>query len=211
MNTFLFDFDGTLVDSMPTFVSIMLRILDENHIPYQDDIISIITPLGYVGTAQYYRKIGLDLTEEEILTVMRDQAIDAYSHTIPAKETVFSTLQTMKKRGDHLHVLTASPHSMLDPCLKRLGIDVFFENIWSCDDFNTTKSDPKIYEMAAAKIGCPQKDILFVDDNYHAIKTAKYAGVKTCGIYDATSEQYEQKIRSLADYYVRTFSELLLI
>ena len=28
--TYLFDFDGTLVDSMPTFVSCMLRILDEN-------------------------------------------------------------------------------------------------------------------------------------------------------------------------------------
>ena len=27
---YLFDFDGTLVDSMPTFVSSMLRILDEN-------------------------------------------------------------------------------------------------------------------------------------------------------------------------------------
>ena len=27
-DTYLFDFDGTLVDSMPTFVSAMLRILD---------------------------------------------------------------------------------------------------------------------------------------------------------------------------------------
>ena len=27
MKTFLFDFDGTLVDSMPTFVSVMMRIL----------------------------------------------------------------------------------------------------------------------------------------------------------------------------------------
>lgn len=29
-NAFLFDFDGTLVDSMPSFVSLMFRILDEN-------------------------------------------------------------------------------------------------------------------------------------------------------------------------------------
>ena len=32
----LFDFDGTLVDSMPTFVAVMLRILDENNIKYED-------------------------------------------------------------------------------------------------------------------------------------------------------------------------------
>ena len=30
--TYLFDFDGTLVDSMPTFASVMLRILKENDI-----------------------------------------------------------------------------------------------------------------------------------------------------------------------------------
>lgn len=50
-NTFLFDFDGTLVDSMPAFVSVMLRILDENDIKYEQDIVKIITPLGYLGTA----------------------------------------------------------------------------------------------------------------------------------------------------------------
>ena len=30
MSTYLFDFDGTLVDSMPVFISAMLKILDEN-------------------------------------------------------------------------------------------------------------------------------------------------------------------------------------
>lgn len=43
---YLFDFDGTLVDSMPTFVSAMLRILDENHISYDNGIIKIIPPWG---------------------------------------------------------------------------------------------------------------------------------------------------------------------
>ena len=34
MKTYLFDFDGTLVDSMPTYITAMLRILDENNISY---------------------------------------------------------------------------------------------------------------------------------------------------------------------------------
>ena len=50
--TYLFDFDGTLVDSMPTFVAVMLRILDERGIKYGDDIVKIITPLGYRGYIQ---------------------------------------------------------------------------------------------------------------------------------------------------------------
>ena len=51
---YLFDFDGTLVDSMPTFCSCMLRILDENHIAYPADITKTITPLGLNGTATYF-------------------------------------------------------------------------------------------------------------------------------------------------------------
>ena len=47
--TYLFDFDGTLVDSMPAYISVMLRILDENNIKYESDIIKIITPLGYAA------------------------------------------------------------------------------------------------------------------------------------------------------------------
>ena len=42
MNIFLFDFDGTLVDSMPTYVSSMLRILDENGVAYTEDIVKTI-------------------------------------------------------------------------------------------------------------------------------------------------------------------------
>ena len=43
---YLFDFDGTLVNSMPTFGSVMQRILDENGISYGDDIIKIIYLFG---------------------------------------------------------------------------------------------------------------------------------------------------------------------
>ena len=46
MKTYLFDSDGTLVDSMPTFCRTMLRILDEHGIKYGSDITKIITPLG---------------------------------------------------------------------------------------------------------------------------------------------------------------------
>ena len=41
----ILDFDGTLVDSMPTYAGVMLRILDECGVSYGDDLVKIITPL----------------------------------------------------------------------------------------------------------------------------------------------------------------------
>lgn len=211
MKYYLFDFDGTLVDSMPSFISVMLRILDENGIEYGEDIIKTITPLGYVGTARYYIDLGVPMTEGELVRTMNDYALDDYAYRIPAKNSVIETLKELKNRGASLNVLTASPHSMLDPCLKRLGVFGLFDNVWSCDDFKTTKADPGIYRSAAERIGAKVGDILFLDDNFNADRTAKSAGMKVCGVFDESSAEYEESIREISDFYIRDFSELLTI
>ncbi len=211
MKAYLFDFDGTLVDSMPTFVEAMLQILKDTNIPYGEDIISTITPLGLLGTAEYYLQIGVPLTKEEIIEKMKEAMLDAYFYHIPAKEHVVNTLHILKEQGANLNVLTASPHITLDACLKRLGIWDLFDNIWSCDDFATTKSNPQIYHQAAKKIGLPVEEILFLDDNLHALQTAQSAGMKVCGVYDASSAEYAHQIKQQADGYVNDFAELLTL
>ncbi len=209
MNTYLFDFDGTLVDSMPTYVSAMLRILDENGIKYDNTIVKIITPLGLLGTADYYIGLGIDKTREELIMQMKKYMYEEYLYNIPAKENVIETLKTLKEKGAGLNVLTASPHATLDPCLKRLGIFDLFDNVWSCDDFGTTKADPEIYVKAAEKIGKRVEDILFLDDNYNADVTAKKAGMKVCAVYDESSKEYVDEMKAATDYYIYKFSELL--
>lgn len=208
-NIYLFDFDGTLVDSMPSYVSVMLRILDDNNITYDDDIVKIITPLGYKGTAAYFKKLGIALSEEEMISLMNKYAYNEYAYNILAKTNVISVLKELKAKGADLNVLTASPHSVLDPCLKRIGIYDLFTNVWSCDDFATTKADPDIYVRAAQRMGKAVEDVLFLDDNYNADKTAKSAGMKVCGVFDPSSEEYTDEIKSVSDHYIYDFSQLL--
>lgn len=209
IKAYLFDFDGTLVDSMPTYVNSMLRILDENGIEYGEDIIKIITPLGLMGTANYYKQLGVKGEVEDIIMKMKEYMYYEYLNNIPAKDNVISVLKTLKEKGAKLNVLTASPHVTLDPCLKRLGLFDLFHNVWSCDDFATTKADPEIYVKAAEKIGEKVQDVLFLDDNYNADKTAKKAGMQVCGVYDDSSKDYIEEMKTVGDYYIYNFKELL--
>ena len=207
---YLFDFDGTLVDSMPAFISAMLRILDENHISHHKSIIKTITPLGLNGTADYYiNELGLDVPKEKLLCLMKDYMLDAYFNTIPAKPNVISVLKELKRNGASLNILTASPHITLDACLKRLGMWELFDNIWSCDDFQTSKADPQIYVMAAEKLNAAVEDVLFLDDNINADQTAKAAGMQVCGVYDESSKDYVEQMKAATDYYIYDFQELL--
>ena len=63
MNTYPLDFDGTLVDSMPTYVSAMLKILEDNHISYDNDITKIISTsvmLDYINEDDFNKKINFN-------------------------------------------------------------------------------------------------------------------------------------------------------
>ena len=208
---YLFDFDGTLVDSMPVYAAMMLQILEENNVPHDKDIIKVTTPLGYPGTAKLFHEMGLDKPVEEIIAIMNERAVKAYTYDVEAKEHVISALRRLKARGDDLNVLTASPHAMLDPCLRRLGVWELFSNIWSCEDFGTTKADPDIYRMAAERIGRPVEEIWFLDDNIGADRTAKAAGMRVCGVYDASSAEYAQEMKKVCDAYIEDFSWIELL
>ena len=206
--SYLFDFDGTLVDSMPTFISCMLRILDENNISYAPTIVKTITPLGLNGTAEYYiNHLGLDMDKQQLMNLMMEYMTDAYFHTIPAKANVISVLTELKRQGASLNILTASPHMTLDVCLKRLGMWELFDNIWSCDDFNTTKADPQIYVRAAEKMHRSVDQVLFLDDNLNADTVAKSTGMLVCGVYDESSKDYAEQIKAATDFYIYDFNE----
>ena len=169
----------------------------------------------YVNTnreiVSMFKQSPKTMPEEELFEAMGAYAYHEYLYNIPAKQNVIPVLKALKARGADLHVLTASPHVTLDPCLKRLHMFDLFENVWSCEDFGTTKADPAIYGMVAEKIGKPIQEILFLDDNFNADKTAKEAGMRVCGVYDASSEEYTDEIKAVTDHYIYDFSELLAL
>ncbi len=209
MRNLIFDFDGTLVDSMGQWAGKMLNILDVYGVAYPQDIIKTITPLGDMGTAKYFiEAFGISSTPEALIDMMDAYALPEYTHRILAKETVLETLRALKAEGYHLHVLTASPHKMLDVCLKRTELYPLFDHVWSCDDFGTTKGDVNIYYEVASRLHDTVEQCIFLDDNIHALRVAKEAGMKVIGVYDDSASDAREEIIVLADAYIHKMGEL---
>lgn len=207
---YIFDMDGTLIDSMPSYGGAVIKYLEMNKIPYPEDTLKTVTPLGYAGAARHFiEKLGCTATVEEICNDFRDLMIDDYKERIPAKEGVIEALKALKDQGHSLSVLTASPHVTLDPCLKRLGIFELFENVWSSEDFGMTKAEVAIYHEAAKRLGTTVDKCIFLDDNYNAVETAKKAGMIVYGVYDESSEAYTEDMIRISDKYIRSFFELI--
>lgn len=206
---YVFDFDGTLVDSMPTWSETMLDILNNAGVSYPSDIINTLTPLGSEGCYKYLCEVlGLKMTHQEFAETYLSYAIPKYRDKIKLKPGVFDCLKKLKSQGYSLNVLTASPHVTLDVCLINNDVYDLFDNVWSCDDFNRTKSEVKIYFDCAEKLNCNISDLIFVDDNVHALKTAKRAGVYSIGVHDNASNDYVDEIKKITDKYVLSLNQL---
>ena len=206
----IFDMDGTLIDSMPYWARSVVQILDEEKIPYPDDIVRILTPLGYRGSAKYYREVlGMDTDEDALVLRMKANATPMYRDLIQLKPNVREYIEKLRAEGVTCCVLTASPHSSTDVCLQRNGIFDLFAQVWCTDDFGLTKDDPAIYQQAAARLGVDIGDIRFFDDNLVALQTAKKAGMEVVGVHDASSDCDRAAIEALVSCYVTNYSELL--
>ena len=209
MGIYIFDFDGTLGDSMPSFARKMLEILRDHQVNYSEDIIKIITPLGYKGTAKYFiEEFCLPYTMDELIAKMHEVLYPVYRDEIVLKPAVADYLKKKKKEGHSLNVLTASPFRVVEPVLKRGGVFDLFDHVWSCEDFNMTKDNPQIYYEAAAGAGGKTEDVIFFDDNVEAIRTAVSAGICTVGVYDDASLDYLEEIKAVANKFIYKFDEM---
>ena len=203
---YIFDFDGTLVDSMPYWSLSMLTVLEQNNVKYPDDIIEKITPLGNIGAARYFiDKFGISMSVDEIVENIVTVAYPYYRDKVLLKKGVNDLLSHIKNNGGSLNILTASPHKTVDACLRRIGIFDWFDNVWSCEDFGTTKSDPNIYVSAVERLGGSIKETVFFDDNIGAAKTAKQSGLFTVGVYDSSGESFKSELSETCDVFIDSY------
>lgn len=206
---YLFDLDGTLIDSMPFWQKAMMISLDEEKVEYPENLLDIICPLGYRGTAEYFvNNFHLNATVDELVARMYEGAYIEYRDNIPFKAGVRDFLLRMKDMGHSLNVLTASPHLMLDTALKRLGVFELFDNVWSCEDFKTDKTNPEIYLSVARELSVNPSEIAFFDDNINSIKGATRASLYTVGVFDISGRGFEDELKRIADKYIYTFENL---
>ena len=208
---YVFDLDGTLVDSMPYFTKGILSIADEAGLEYDGTLIKILTPLGYVKGAEYYvNELGVKDTVENIVAKIQSRLIYEYSNNIYTKPFVKDYLKKLSDSGARMFVLTASPHSVTDVCLKHNGVYDLFEKVWSVEDFGLSKSDTRIFFEVAKAIGCEPAEVNYFDDSLIALENAKKAGYVTYGVYDAQSpEEIKRMDQELSDVLVMSFESLL--
>ena len=203
----IFDFDGTLFDSMfiwNTAGEVYLRSIGAEP---REDLQKVLKPMSLLQSAAYIRKkYAISLTVEKIMEGINRTVEDFYFHTIQPKEGVIEFLEQMKKQNVKMCIATATDRYQIQAALKRCGMEYFFSEIFTCTDVGHGKDEPVIFQKAIKHLGTTKSNSVVFEDAYHAAKTAKSDGFITVAVYDHY-ETNQEELRFVSDCFIKNFTQ----
>ena len=206
----IFDLDGTLLDSMHIWHDVDEEFFRRRGLKVTNEYIEIIKNMHLKAAAVYTKeKYGIEEDIDQIIDEWLELCAEGYINNVDLKPGVFEYLKALNEQGIKMAFATASERVVCEKTLEKHGILKFFSSYAYVSEINIGKTEPDIYLLAAERIGVDPSSCVVFEDIAKGIRSAKRGGFITCGVFDKSSASDENEIRGVADYYIKSFEELL--
>ncbi len=173
---YLFDCDGTIVDSMPLHYVAWKRVLAEWGCEFGEQTFYSWggMPVTEIIAALNVRD-GLAMPIEEVQR--RKEAL--YFEILPELKAVPEVLEHIELSHGHIPfaVVSGSTRESVTASLTTLGILDRFETLVCAGDYERSKPDPQPFLIAAERLGVAPEDCLVFEDTDMGIQAATAAGM----------------------------------
>ena len=206
----IFDMDGVLTDSNAIWKQVDIDFLAKRGLAYTREyyqgVAHTVLSKAAVFTKAYCH---LDESCEEIIAEWMEMAGDVYATEVPAKPFVREFLEKCRKSGQRMVVLTSAVPSHCQAALAHLELLPYFETVYFAHELGLDKQQPEIYHTVAALLSVDPAECTVFDDSIAACRSAKSAGMKVIGVYDAFFHVSWEEMQSACDQTIKSFEELL--
>ena len=206
MKAYIFDLDGTLLDSMNVWLDIDIEFLKKRGIAVPPDYQEAVSSMSFPEAAVYtIKRFSLPDTVESLMQEWNNMAAYAYGNTVQMKPFAKEYLLTLRDREVKLAVATSSTPELYEPALRNHGVYELFDVICNSQEAGCGKTQPDIFLLTAKKLGVPPENCIVFEDILAAVKSAKIAGMTVCGVYDESSKNDWEEIKKIADCFIFNF------
>lgn len=183
----VFDWDGTLLDSIATIVGCTQATLAELGLPPADES-RLRSAIG-LGIQEMVESFCPGCSQEtfgSIVRVYRKLWFGGFSDAPTVFEGVAETLSALSKQGCLLAIATAKSRRGLAADLERTGLTDFFLASRTADE-TESKPHPAMLEELLDELGASRAEALMIGDAVHDLQMARNAGVASVGVASGTS------------------------
>ena len=201
----IFDFDGTLFDSMEIWETAGLDYIRMMGREPDPELREVLRPLSMWQCAVYMKETyDLPLPEEEIIDGINLLAEDFYLNKTQPREGVIPFIRELRATGASVCIATANDRFLIDGALKRCGMRELFDDVITCDDVGSGKDSPEIYRRAMERFGADRGNTIVFEDACHAVRTAAEDGFLTVGVRDRF-EKRQDEVRAASSCYLEDY------
>ncbi|MBQ0092900.1 MAG: HAD-IA family hydrolase [Clostridiales bacterium] len=205
---YLFDLDGTLVDTTEGVIKCIDHALKHFGLPIEDTV-----PFGYYMRPPLFESFTkfAGLSEQDART-----AIEIYRErydTLGKKECfvpdgIEEILQGLCGQGKQLAVSTSKLETAAVEVLERFGLAKYFATVSGSDPEEKVSSKEAVIEQALDRLGVTDKSrVLMIGDRKYDILGAKKCGIRSLGLYAGAAEPGEME-NAGADYVAHSVAEM---
>jgi phosphoglycolate phosphatase len=183
MALFVFDLDGTLIDSAKDLAISMNATRQHLNLAPLDPQL-IYSFVGNGAPTLVRRALGPDADEALNKTAL-DFFLKYYrEHALEHTRLYDGVRELIDELAKHhrLAVLTNKPVKISRDILSALGLEPLFQPVYGGDSFPTKKPDPLGLLTIVEETKTPLRDTWMVGDSGVDMQTARNAGVRSCGV-----------------------------
>ena len=204
----IFDFDGTLFDSMHVWKGIRYKFFDRIGLVLTEEDEEAFKGL-YLRESLILAKDKFNMKEsyEELFAKFFEMIKEMYLADTKPKNDIIDFLEKLKAKGVKMGIATATGEPALEAVLEKYNMLHYFDVILSTYTVGAAKTEPKVYDVVLEKLGTDKETTWIFEDALYAATTAKANSYNVVGIYDKSEERTDE-LKNLADVYIHNYSEL---
>lgn len=207
----IFDFDGTIAESMGVWHWVDREFLARRNITPPDDYGRKLSELGFDRAADYViDAFGLDEAPEDIKDEWNELALERYASDVYLKPGARDYIARLKDLSlARTSIATTLTDELLDAALENNGILDLFDAFTTGVEVAHDKNESDIYRLASTKMGVSPVDCLVFEDIVPGILSARRIGMTAIGVRDDSGHQDFGLVTSAADGVIDGFEMLL--
>ncbi len=195
----IFDWDGTIADSLHHIVRSIRFAIDKVGFPHRDD--SMIRDIIGLGLEEALERLYPGINTRQRISMAgyyREYYKSTTSDGISLFPDVKNTIKLLHDNGYDLAIATGKSRRGLDRALSDSGLAGFF-HYSRCADETFSKPNPQMLEDIMEIFSLTPDKVLMIGDSEHDLQMAANAGVASAAVaYGAQDREYLLKFKPVA-------------